>query len=337
MGKDIKEHNLTEGTVWKALICFALPIFFGTLFQAVYSIADAFILGRFAGKDALAAIESVHTLINLPVNFFTGLSTGAAVLISQLYGAGRLKALSDACHNAVAFSFAGGLLLSLAAAASVPFMTSAAGVPDNVISDARRYLVIYYAGMSVSMLYNMGAGILRALGNSKTPFYFLVTANIVNIILDSLFIIVFGMGAAGAAAATVAAQAVSAFLVMHRLTRTKSSCRIYIKRLKLHREHMRELLRLGLPVGIQSTLFPVSNTVVQTRINMLGVDSIAAWAISGKIDFLVWYVAEAFAATVSTFVAQNYGAGELRRAGKGIRILYVYSTRLIIPEEAYHE
>jgi len=330
MESTIKEYDLTKGIIWKTLIKFAMPIFFGTLFQALYSMADAIILGRFAGKGALAAIDSVHTLINMPVNFFVGLSSGATIVISQYYGAKKFKKVSEASHNAVTFAFLGGLLLSIIAIVLAPFFTQVIGVPNEIMHDAKRYLIIYYAGMSISMLYNIGAGILRAIGNSKTPFYFLITANIVNIALDLIFVVMFKMGAVGAAIATVISQAVSAILVILRLTKTKSPCKIYIKKLKLYKEHMLEIVKLGLPIGLQATLFPISNTIVQASINNFGVNSIAAWAICGKIDFLIWYVSEAFATAVSTFVAQNYGAKKLKRVKKGIRVGLIIPAIILI-------
>lgn len=169
-----KKYNLTEGIVWKIMLQFAMPIFLGTLFQSLYTTADAIIIGKFAGKGALAAIESVYTLTKLPINFFTGLASGATIIISQYYGAKKNKEVSNASHNAILFAFIGGGILSIIGCIISPIAIKIIHVPNEILNDAQWYIIIYFAGMSVSMLYNVGSGILRALGNSKLPFYFLI-------------------------------------------------------------------------------------------------------------------------------------------------------------------
>lgn len=325
-----KKYDLTIGNIWKTLVTFAMPIFLGTVFQALYSVTDAIILGRFAGKEALAAIEAVHTLITMPVNFFVGLSAGATIAISQYYGAKDFKKVYEASHNALMFSFLGGLALAIITTVSAPFIIKIIGVPNEIEHEAMRYLHIYYMGMAISMVYNIGAGILRAMGNSKTPFYFLITANIVNIGLDLIFVGMLKMGASGAAIATVASQIVSATLIMVNITRTSLPCKINFRELKLYKEHILKLFKLGLPIGLQAILFPISNTIVQASINGFGVNSIAAWAICGKIDFLIWYVAEAFATAISTFVAQNYGARNYKRVKKGLYVAIIIPSIILI-------
>lgn len=325
-------YDLTQGNVWKIMFRFALPIFLGTLFQSLYIMADAIIVGRFAGKDALAAIESVYTLTKLPINFFTGLASGATIIISQYFGARKFKEVSDASHNAVLFAFAGGSLLAVLGCLLSPPAIRLVKVPAEILGDAQHYILIYFSGLGVSMLYNMGAGILRALGNSKTPFYFLVVANLVNVLLDLLFIITFDLGVVGAALATVLSQVLSAGLILAALGKTDLPCKITLRKLKFHKSHLSEIFKLGLPIGIQSTLYPVSNTIVQASINSIGVDAIAAWAVCGKLDFLVWAICEAFGIAVSTFVAQNHGAGNFGRNREGVRaalIMGLFSVGIV--------
>jgi len=315
-----KTYNLTEGSVGKGLVSFALPILLGTIFQQFYTTVDAIIIGRLVGKEALAAIESVYTITKLPVNFFVGLSSGATVIISQYYGAKEQDNLSNASHTAVIFAFVGGLLLQVIAIALSPACIRLINVPEDIYQDALLYTIIYFSGMAASMTYNIGAGIFRAVGNSKIPLYFLIAANFLNVILDLLFVGVFHLGVAGAALTTMISQMLSAVLVLMALTRTDLTCKINLRKIRFHFKHLKEFFKLGLPIGIQSTLYPISNTIVQTSINAFGVNSIAAWAVCGKLDFLVWNITDAFCTTASTFVAQNYGAQKYFRARKGMRI-----------------
>lgn len=319
MRKKLQNYDLTKGSVWKIMIMFAFPIFLGTLFQSLYTTADAIIIGNFSGKDALAAIESVHTLTKMPINFFTGLASASTIIISQYYGAKDEKQVSDACHNAILFAFVGGIVLAVIGCITAPLAVNLIHVPQTIINQAMWYIIIYFAGMVVSMLYNVGSAIFRAIGDSKTPFYFLIIANFLNIILDLIFIIGFKLGVIGAASATVLSQCLSAFLIIKALTKTNLPCKIYINKLRFHKKHLKEIFKIGLPIGIQSTLYPISNTVVQTGINSIGVDGIAAWAVCGKLDFLVWSISDAFCISVSTFVAQNFGAQKYKRTLKGVK------------------
>lgn len=318
--KYLEKNDLTEGVIWKTLVKFALPIFLGTFFQSLYTTADAIIVGNFAGKEALAAIESVFTLTKMPINFFTGLASGATIIISQYYGAKKEKEVSDASHNAIMFAVAGGILLTVMCCVLAPFAVRIIRVPVEIREYAQWYIIIYFSGVVVSMLYNIGSGILRALGDSKTPFYFLIVANCLNVILDLVFVVIFRFGVVGAAVATVLSECLSAFLVVRFLTKTKLPCKISIKKLHFYGKHIKEIFKLGLPIGIQSALYPLSNTIVQTSINNIGVNEIAAWAVCGKLDFLIWSISDAFCAAVSTFVAQNFGAEKYKRTQKGVKV-----------------
>ncbi len=317
----MKKENidLTTGVVWWVMFQFALPIFMGAFFQSLYTMVDAIIVGRFAGKGALASIEAVLAITKLPINFFTGLGVGATIIISQYYGAKKLDKVSTASHNAMLFALVGGLILSFLGVVLAPIATRITKVPADVVVGATNYLRIYLGGMVISMLYNFGAGILRALGNSKTPFYFLIIANIVNVILDLVFIAVLGWGVVGAAMATVMASCLSATLIIVTLFKTNLACKLKMAEIKFYKEHLLEIVKLGLPIGMQSALYPVANTTVQSSINQLGVDSIAAWSISGKLDFLIWNISSSFSFAISTFVAQNIGAKQDKRAMQGVR------------------
>ena len=320
MDISLKNNNLTEGQIWKVMLKFVLPIFLGTLFQSLYTTIDAIIIGRFAGKDAFAAIESVLNFQRLPITFFIGLSSGATIIISQYFGANKREDVSKASHTAILFAIVGGLLLSVLSCILSPFFIKLIKVPEEIFYQAQIYTIICFSGIVASMIYNIGSGILRALGDSKTPFYILIVSNILNIVLDLILVVVFNLGVIGVGMATLIAQITSAILIFIILLRTKLDCKIYINKIRFYKKYLKEIFRLGLPIGVQSVLYPISNTIIQSSINTFGVNSIAAWAISGKLDFLIWTVSDAFSIAVSTFVAQNYGAKKHQRARDGIKV-----------------
>ena len=325
MKKYTKNVNLTEGKICKVILRFILPIFLGTLFQSLYNTIDAIIVGRFAGKEALAAIESVLNFHRLPVSFFVGLSSGATIIISQYFGANKKDEVSKASHTAILFAIVGGLLLSVLSCILSPFFIRLIKVPKEIFYQAQAYTIICFSGIMVSMIYNIGSGILRALGDSKTPFYILIVSNILNIILDLILVIVFRLGVIGVGFATLISQIASAILIFIILLRTKLDCKIYINKIFFYKKYLKEIFRLGLPIGVQSVLYPISNTIIQSSINTFGVNSIAAWAISGKLDFLIWTVSDAFSIAISTFIAQKYGAEKHQRARDGIKVALLMS------------
>ncbi|QQB74518.1 MATE family efflux transporter [Fusobacterium canifelinum] len=320
MNESSKNLNLTKGRIWKVLLKFILPIFLGTLFQSLYNTIDAIIVGKFAGKKAVAAIESVLNFHRLPISFFVGLSSGATIIISQYFGANRKEDVSKASHTAMLFAMLGGLLLSILSCVFSPFFIKLIKVPEEIFYQAQSYTIICFIGIVASMTYNIGSGILRALGDSKTPFYILIVSNILNIVLDLILVIVFNLGVVGVGVATLISEIVSAILIFIMLTKTNLDCKIYIKKLHFCKKYVKEIFKLGLPIGIQSVLYPISNTIIQSNINAFGINSIAAWSISGKLDFLIWTVSDAFSIAVSTFVAQNYGAEKHQRARDGIKV-----------------
>jgi putative MATE family efflux protein len=313
-----KKYDLTEGVIWKKLLLFLLPIFWGNLFQQCYTTVDAIIIGQFAGKDALASIEAILNLTKLPINFFMGISVGATIIIAQYIGAKEFEKSSKAVHTAVAFAFIGGLMLSVIGILGSPVFLRLLNVPDGIYAYTLSYARIYFSGMSVSMTYNIGTGILRAAGDSKTPLYFLIIASIANVFLDLIFVGLFKWHTAGAALATILSQLLSAVLVIAALLRTSLPCRITLKKIRFHKPVLREIFLLGLPAGFQSSFYSIANMIIQSSINIFGINSIAAWAVCGKLDFLIWVTADSFGAAISTFVAQNFGASLYARARSGV-------------------
>ncbi|WP_313163407.1 MATE family efflux transporter [Sedimentibacter sp.] len=324
-----KEHDLTEGVIWKKLVIFFMPILLGSLFQQLYTTADAVILGRFAGVDALASIDAIYSLTKLPVNFFVGLSSGATIIVSQYFGAKNYEDLSKTVHTAIAFAISGGLVLSIMGIVLAPYFLKLMQVPDDIFNYSLSYARIFFAGMAASMVYNVGTGILRAVGNSKSTFYFLIVANIVNVVLDLLFVGLFRWHVAGAAFSTVIAQILSASLVIIALIKTALPCKIIPKKIRFHKAVLKSIFRLGLPIGVQSSLYPLANMLIQSNINQFGTNSIAAWALCGKLDLLIWLIIDSFGITISTFTAQNYGARNYSRIRKGVNICMGISLTLI--------
>ena len=246
MSTSTKNINLTEGKIWKVMLKFILPIFLGTLFQSLYNTIDAIIVGRFAGKETLAAIESVLNFHRLPVSFFVGLSSGATIIISQYFGANKKEDVSKASHTAMLFAMLGGLLLSIISCTVSPFFVKLIKVPEEILYQAQIYTIICFSGIVAAMIYNIGSGILRALGDSRTPFYILIVSNILNIVLDLILVIVFKLGVVGVGMATLISEIVSAILVFIILINTNLDCRIYINKIHFYKKYIKEIFRLGL-------------------------------------------------------------------------------------------
>lgn len=331
MAQQTFDRSIVEGTIWKQLIRYALPILLGSLFQQLYTTTDAMIVGQFIGKEALAAIDSTASLARLFTNLFVGLASGATILISQQYGAGDEEGIPKTLHTALAFALAGGLLLAAVGNMLIGPGMNWMSIPEDIRPQASVYLRIYFIGMLPSMAYNMAAGILRAIGDTKRPLYFLIVSTVCNIVLDLLFVVGFGWGVAGAAWATILSQGVSLVLALRVLTREKGPLKLRLRGIRIHREVLRRVLRLGLPIGLQSAMYPISNMVVQSTVNRLGTDTIAAWAVCGKIDLPIWLVMDALAISVSTFVAQNFGAARCDRVRQSTRVSIGLGHAVILP------
>lgn len=314
-------NQITEGVIWKQLLIFFFPILFGTFFQQLYNTTDAVIVGKFVGKEALAAVGGpAATLINLLIGFFTGLSSGATVIISQYYGAKKQEDVRKTVHTAIALSIAGGIMIMVLGMLFSGAALQAMHTPDDILSLSIVYMRIYFIGVIPSLIYNMGSGILRAVGDSRHPLYFLILSCIANIILDILFVTVLKMGVTGVAVATALSQVISAVMVAVVLMKAEDSYRMYINEIRFTPVLLHNIIRIGLPAGIQSTMYSLSNLIIQSSINSFGTDTIAAWTAYGKVDGIFWMIMAAYGVAITTFAGQNFGAGKYDRIRKSVRI-----------------
>ena len=329
-------NPITEGVIWQQLLLFFFPILFGTFFQQLYNTADAVIVGRFLGKQALAAVGgSTTSIINLLIGFFIGLSSGATVIISQYYGAQKADMVGYAVHTAITASIISGGVLTVVGFFGAPLALQAMGTPEDVLGFATLYIRIYFLGTIPNLIYNIGSGILRAVGDSKRPLYFLMASCFTNIVLDILFVILLQFGIAGAAFATIFSQCVSAFLVIFTLTRTQDLHRLVLSRLGLDIRMLKRIIHIGLPSGLQSSMYGMSNVIIQSSINALGTDTVSAWAAYGKIDAIFGMIVSAFGIAITTFVGQNYGAGKSERVRRGIKVCMGMTLPIHFPD-LYH-
>ena len=316
-----KRNQITEGVIWKQLLLFFFPIVFGTFFQQIYNTADTIVVGRFVGKEALAAVGgSVNQIVNLIVEVFVGLTSGAAVVVSQFFGAQDRKNLDKTVHTSYAFSLAAGVIIGAAGFFLSDAVLKAMNTPAELMADSRTYLHIYFMGIVFNLVYNMGASVLRAMGDSRRPLYVLIVACILNIILDIVLVVAIGMGVRGVAIATVSCQGVSAVLVTGMLMKDHGFFRLEIKKIRFYGVSLKSILRIGIPAGIEAAMYCVANIVIQVFVNRLGTDYVAAWGTFGKIDAVFWMVVNAFSIAITTFVGQNYGAGKTRRMRKSVRV-----------------
>ena len=326
-----RSMDMTEGNILKLLTMFAVPLLFGNLFQQLYNTVDSIIVGNFVGKNALAAVGSTTAICNTMVNFFNGISIGAGVVISGYFGARDGDNLQNAVQTIALLTLILGLGVTLLSVPWVPFMLSLMSTPGEVIGHASVYLRIYFLGIVFLFTYNMGSSILRAVGDTKRPLYFLITSSLLNIVLDLVFVVVFRWGIAGAAAATVVSQAVSALLVCGALLRTKEIYRLRVNHIRLDMRLCRKILLLGLPIGVQQSLTAFSNAFVQSYINGFGSASIlAGWSCHIKIDQFCILPVMSIGQSVTTFVSQNLGARKVARAKEGVRTALYLGTGLLL-------
>ena len=283
--KELSANQITEGVIWKQLLSFFFPILFGTFFQQLYNTTDAVIVGNFVGKEALASVGGpAATIINLLVGFFTGLSSGATVITSQYFGAGDKKKVSASVHTAIALAIAGGAVVMVIGMAISRAALIAMDTPADILEPSVTYMMIYFLGTIPSMIYNMGSGILRAVGDSKRPLYFLIASCIINILLDLFFVVAIPLGVAGVAIATILSQTLSALMILVSLMRTKEVYRLEIKKIRFQRFLLVSILKIGFPAGLQSAMYSISNLLIQSSINAFGTDTVAAWTAYGKVD-----------------------------------------------------
>ena len=310
-------RDMTEGSIIKQVTLFALPLMLGNIFQMLYNTVDSIVVGNFVGKQALAAVGSTTMIVNMMVFFFNGFSTGAGVIIANLFGARNMEKLHKAIETTMAATFLLSVLFTVAGVAAVKPMLRFMATPEDVFGEATVYLQIYIGGISGLLVYNMGSGILRAVGDTMRPLFFLVLTSVVNIILDLVFVVGFHSGIEGVAWATIISQFISAFLTLLLLTRSKDIYRLTWVDLKIDRGILGEIFAVGLPAGIQSIITAFSNVFVQSYINFFGSSCMAGWSCYNKLDQFVMLPMQSMAMAATTFVSQNIGAGRERRADQG--------------------
>lgn len=314
-------NQITEGIIWKQLLIFFFPIVFGTFFQQLYNTIDTIIVGHFIGKSALASVGGSSTqIVNLVVGFFTGLSSGASVIIAQFYGARDERSVLESLHTAYAFSILGSIAISIPGILLAPHLLRWMNTPAELIRDSALYLRIYFAGILFVFIFNVGSSILRAIGDSKHPLYYLMVCCLLNIILDILCVVWLDMGVAGAAIATFFSQAASAALVTRKLMVSGGILKLSLKQLRFHANVLRSLLRIGMPAGFQSIMYSLSNVIIQSALNSFGTDTVAAWSVYGKLDAVFWMISGAIGISITTFVGQNFGARKYGRVKKSVRV-----------------
>ncbi len=310
------EMDMCSGPILSKILAFALPLMLSGMIQVLFNAAEIVVLGRFGVSEALAAVGSTSSLINLIINMFIGLSIGANVVAARSYGARDAEAVSETVHTAVFSALVGGVILIFAGILLARPMLTLMGTPDDVIDQSALYMQIYFIGMPAFMLYNFGAAILRAIGDTKRPLYFLTLAGVVNVVFNLIFVIVFKMGVAGVALATIISQIISAALITLCLIKTEGPCHLDIKQLKFHKKSLMEMLRIGLPAGLQGTIFNISNVLIQSSVNSFGSLVMAGNTAASNIEGFVYTAMNAVYQTSLSFTSQNMGAKEFKRVDK---------------------
>ena len=320
----VNMNDLTEGVIWKKLVMYFLPIAAGTLFQQLYNAVDAVIVSRFVGTEALAAVGgSPATVTNLVIGFFIALSSGAGVVIAQYFGSKEQEKITIAVRTSMIFCAAIGMALTVVMLfCSRPLMVLLK-TPEETLQDAVTYMQIYFAGSLFMLVFDMGSGILRAIGDSRNPFIYMVISCAANIVLDIVFVVMFHWGVAGVAWATTISQVISFMLVVLKLLRSRDFCRLDLSSFSINMAILKRMLSIGIPSGIQSAMYGISNIILQVGVNTLGTVVVASWSMSGKIDGVYWALTSAFGTAVMNFVAQNYGAARIDRIRKCTRTGYL--------------
>ena len=327
-GRDV---DMTQGNITKHLITFALPLLAGNVFQQMYNMVDTWVVGRYVSNEAYAAVGTNGPIINLLIGFFMGLSSGAGVVISQYYGAKRYEDVSRTVHTAVTMTLILAVLFTGLGLFMTPYMLNIMNTPANVLPESTTYLRIIFSGIGGLMIYNIGSGILRAVGDSRRPFYFLVVCAVMNTVLDLVFVLVFRMGVRGVALATILSQAISAILVLITLLRTQECIQLHPGKLRLHWNMLKKIFRVGIPAAIQMAITSFSNIFVQSYINFFGDNCMSGWTTYAKVDQLLFLPMQSIALASTTFVGQNLGSNQVERAKKGVtRALMIAMTSTVI-------
>ena len=318
-GSGSKAKRMTEGSIFKCLLYFALPLMVGNFFQQLYNTVDSIIVGNFVGKEALAAIGSVDSIINTYIGFFVGLSAGAGVVISQYYGASDDENVHKAVHTTIAITLIMAIGTTIISLFTTDIFLRISRVPSDVWPEAETYLGIYFLGLVGLLIYNMGSGILRAVGDSKHPLYFLIFSALSNTVLDIIFVANLRLGVAGAAYATIISQALSALLVLYTLIKTKDCYKISFRKIRIYPKLLKQIFRIGLPTALQMMVTAFSNVFVQSYINSFGSAAMAGYSSYNKIDKVCLLPLQSIGLAITTFMGQNIGAGNSERAIKGVK------------------
>lgn len=322
------KNLMTEGTIWKKIIFFALPLFVGNLFQQLYNTADSLIVGNFLGSNALAAVSSSGNLIFLMVGFFNGIAIGAGVVIARYFGARDIENMQRAIHTTVAFGLVSSVILTVVGVALAPQILIWMDTPANVLPESVTYFRIYFIGSLGLVMYNIFVGILQAVGDSKHPLYYLIVSSIINVVMDLVLIVVFDMGVGSAAFATILSQFISAALCMRKLMKTQDSYRLVIKDIRFHKDMLIKIIRYGLPSGLQNSIIAIANVVVQSNINAFGEMAMAGCGAYSKIEGFAFLPITSFTMALTTFVGQNLGAKDFERTKKGAKFGMLCSMTL---------
>lgn len=310
------EIDMCNGPLLGKILLFSLPLMLSGILQLLFNAADMIVVGRWVGSDALAAVGSTGSLINLLVNIFIGLSVGANVLVARYFGAGQERELSDMVHTAVLTSVICGFVLIFVGFFVAPSALLAMGTPQEVLGQSVLYIRIYFAAMPAMMLYNFGAAILRAVGDTRRPLYFLTAAGVINVILNLIFVIGFSMGVAGVALATAVSQVISAGLVVRCLVRSDSAYRLDLKAVRIVPHKLLMMMQIGLPAGLQGAIFSISNVLIQSSVNSFGATAMAGNSAAGNLEGFVYTAMNTLHQTAVSFVGQNYGAHKYKRIGR---------------------
>ena len=323
-----KRESLTEGPIWKAMLLFALPVFLGNVFQQLYNAFDAWCVGNYIGDDALAAVSSSGSLIFMMVSFFNGVSMGAGVVIARAFGAKHYDTMEKAIHTAIAFGLVTGTVLTAVGVSLTPVILRWMGTPAEVLPQSIEYFRYYFCGALFTVMYNIFVGILHAVGDSRHPLYYLIFSTCVNIALDMLFVAGLGFGVGSAAIATTVSQGVSAFLCFAHMLRVDAPYRISLRKIRFHKESLLQIVRYGLPSGVQNSVIALANVVVQSNINSFGKAAMAGCGSYSKLEGFAFLPVTCFTQALSTFVGQNLGAGKHGRVKKGVAFGVVCSCTM---------
>lgn len=313
------EIDMCSGSIWRKMLAFAIPLMCSSILQLLFNAADIIVVGRFAGDNSLAAVGSTSSLINLLVNLFMGLSVGVNVLVAHYFGGKQERELHETIHTAILISIVSGVILTFVGVICAKPILHLMQAPEEVLNLSAIYLKIYFIGMPAMMLYNFGSAVLRAVGDTKRPLYYLFTAGVINVVLNLIFVIVFKMDVAGVALATTISQCISALLVLRCLMKEEGSIRVELKKLHIYKDKFKRILQIGLPAGLQGTIFSFSNVVVQSSINSFGATVVAGSSAASNLEGFVYVSMNAFHQAAISFTSQNVGAGKYERVNK---ILY---------------